>query len=111
MSEVEALNKQAADCETLVKRRDLAIRLYNNPDFKELIVDGFCLKDCARYVQESQDPALTPAQQADALHIAQASGHLRRYLSTTVQMGHNAEREIESIRLMLEEVQSEGGDA
>ena len=109
MSEVEALNKQAAECELIVEQRDIAIRLYNHPDFKKLIVDGFCLKDCARYAQESQDPALNASQQADALNMAQAAGHLRRYLSVKIQLGNQAEREIESIRQVIDEVQSETG--
>lgn len=111
MSEVTGLEKQLSDAKVFVENREVAQRLYRNADFKKLILDGFCLKDCARYAQESQDPALTAAQQADALNIAQAAGHLRRYLAIQIQLGNHAEGQIQSIEEALVEVRSEGLDA
>lgn len=111
MSEVTGLEKQLSDAKVFVENREVAQRLYRNADFKKLILDGFCLKDCARYAQESQDPALTAAQQADALNMAQAAGHLRRYLSIQIQLGNHAEGQIQSIEEALVEVRSEGLDA
>lgn len=91
---VEQLRQYQADQKTLVDARDAAQRLYTNPDFKKLIVDGFMTQECARYVQESCDPMLTPAQRADALALAQASGHLKRFLSLCVVIGNTAEDNI-----------------
>lgn len=110
MSEVFALERQLADAKKHLDRRELALKLYKNPEFKELIIDGFCLNDCARYAQSSADPALTPAQQADALGISQASGHLRRFLSVIVQLGNQAESQIPSIEDAIQEIRSEGGE-
>lgn len=92
MSEVQNLENQLELSKALVERRRLAIRLSENRDFKKLILDEFCGSDAARYVQESADPSLTLEQRADALNMAQASGHLKRYLSVTIQMGAHAER-------------------
>ena len=110
MSEVAALEKQYADAKALIERRDIAIKLYSNPDFKKIVLDGFCLHDCARYAQESQDPALTPAQQADALNIAQAAGHFRRYMSIVVQLGNHAENQLASIDEVLQELRMDTGE-
>ena len=106
MSEVENLQQQLRDSRFLVERRDAILKLYQNSDYKKVILNGFCKEDCARFAQESQDPALNPAQQADALNMAQASGHLRRYLSAIIQMGNHAEREIPQIEELLIELRA-----
>lgn len=90
--QVEELRRHQADQKTLVDARDAAIRLSTNPDFKKLILDGFCLHEAARYAQESGDPLLSAGQRQDALNLAQASGHLKRFLSLTVTMGNTAAR-------------------
>lgn len=109
MSEVYALEKQLADSRALIEKRELALRLYNNSDFKELIIDGFCTKDCARYAQSSADPALGANGRADALGLAQAAGHLRRYLSVIVSMGNQAESQIPNIEQSILEARQEEG--
>lgn len=92
---VEELRRHQADQQVLVKARDRAIALSTNPDFKELILNGFCLTEAARYAQESGDPMLTPEMRADALNMAQASGHLKRFLSLTITMGNTAAKNIQ----------------
>jgi hypothetical protein len=98
MSEVEdqiqQLREYQAGQKTLVDARDMAHRLFANPDFKKLIVDGFMTQECARYVQESCDPFLTPDQRADALALAQAAGHLKRFMSLCTVIGNTAEDNI-----------------
>lgn len=87
---VEQLRQFQADQKILVDARDRAIALSTNPDFKKLILDGFCTTEAARYVQESCDPMLAPHMREDALAMAQASGHLKRFLSLTIQIGNTA---------------------
>lgn len=91
---IENLRNYQKDQKTLVDARDAANRLYLNPDFKKLIVDGFMTQECARYVQESCDPMLTTAQRADALAMAQASGNLKRFMSLCYVFGNTAEDNI-----------------
>lgn len=97
MSEVSALKNQRDDARSLIEHRELALRLSNNPDFKKLILNEFCVNECARYAQASADPALTENQRADSLAIAQAAGHLRRFLSVKIQMGNHAERQMSDL--------------
>lgn len=92
MSEVSALEKQLADGKIAQERRALALKLYNNTDFKKLILEDFCVTECARYAQLSADPALAPNERADALALAQAAGHFKRFLSVVVSIGNQAER-------------------
>jgi hypothetical protein len=93
VSQVNQLERQRKDNEELIAKRDMALKLFTNREFKKLILDGFCLEDCARYAQLSSDPSLNAEQRADSLGLAQAAGHLRRYLSVVVQMGHRGEAE------------------
>lgn len=92
MSEVYALEKQLAEGKLAQEKRAIALKLYNNPDFKKLILEEFCVNECARYAQLSADPSLGPVERADALALAQASGHLKRFLSVVVTIGNQAQR-------------------
>lgn len=107
MSEVFLLEKQLEDGKKSIEKRDLALKLYNNREFKQLILQDFCVEECARYAQMSADPALAANERADALAIAQAAGHLRRFLSVVVQMGNNAERQAPDIEQAIIEARQE----
>jgi hypothetical protein len=110
MSEVLALEKQLQTAKQLAARRDMALKLSDNREFKQLILKDFCVEECARYAQSSADPALTTEQRADALALAQAAGHLRRFLSVVVQMGNTANNEIPQIEVAIEELRQEGAE-
>lgn len=110
MSQVTQLENQLASAKELVRRRNLALRLATIPEFKELILDEFMVKEAARYVHSSADPALKAEERADALNMAQAAGHLKRFLSVTVQMGAHAERELVSLEDAIQEARVEEGN-
>lgn len=86
---------------------DAVMRLQDNPDFRLVINEGFMLHQAARYAQESGDPALQPHQRQDALNMAQASGHLKRFLSVSVVMGNMADDSIVSAQQELAELRAE----
>ena len=68
------------------------------------------MQECARYAQVSGDPNVDATGRADALAIAQAAGHLKRYLSVVVQMGNHAENEIVNIEQAIDEARAEETD-
>lgn len=105
--EVKGLEQQLKDNKDLVARRDLALRLSQNSDFRKLILEDFCVTDTARLVGQSADPALDALQRADALNMAQASGHLKRYLSMMVTMGNTAARDIPAVEEALVDARNE----
>jgi hypothetical protein len=108
---VAQLEKQHANYKELIERRRVAERLAQNPDFKDLILDHFCVEECARYARESANPALNAESRADALALAQAAGHLKRFLSVIVQMGASAEKEMVDLEEALVEARAEEGAA
>lgn len=110
MSEVEQLNEQREGLMGLIERGEAARRLAANPDFKKLVLEGFCRDDAAAYVQLSQDPALPKENREDALNIAQASGHLKRFMSVTIQKAQQAKQTIDAVDQALVEARQEGGE-
>lgn len=100
---IEQLELQLVNSKEQVELRNAAQRLWENRDFKKVIVDSFMLKEAALYAQNSGNPALGPVERADCLAIAQASGHLKRFLSVVIQMGNNAEASIGPIEDALDE--------
>lgn len=107
MSELKRLEQQRKDAEDLLQRRDAALRLADNRDFRKLFIDGYFQTEAARLVQMSSDPALTQEQRADALDMARATGHAKRYLSMMVQMANVAERDMEELDNQIEEARNE----
>jgi hypothetical protein len=107
MSDVRQLEQQITNAKELIERRDKAIRLGQVPLFRELILDEFCTKEAARLVHMSADPAMSQEQRADALAMAQAGGHLRRYLSIMCRMGDQAGEDLVDIEQALEEARLE----
>ena len=107
MNTVTALEQQREGAKKLVEFRQMALRLSKNRDFKKLILEEFLTNEAARYVQNSANPALGAEERADCLAIAQASGHLKRWLSVQVQMGAKAESEMESLEDAIAEARLE----
>lgn len=85
-------------------------KLLGNSLFRKVILQHFCKDDCARYVQESGDPLLNAEQRADALAMAQAAGHLRRWLDLAVRMGENEADVILQVEAELEVARAEPED-
>ena len=108
MSTIADIERQITELKELSERKDLALSLEKNSDFVKLILDGFCERECARFARNSSDPALTKEQREDSLAMAQAAGHLRRWLSVTVRMGMHADNEISEARRTIEEMRQEG---
>ena len=106
---ITSLENQLSGTKDLVARRDAALRLHDNRDFKLLMVDGFMRDEAARYVQASGDPALSAEDRADSLALAQASGHVKRFLSVVVVMGNQAARDVGALQEALDEERANEG--
>ena len=104
---VEALERQLSGQKELVEHQKAVQRLLANRDFKKLILDEFCVKECARYAQMSADPQLSVSERADALATAQAAGHLRRWLHVKDLMGNSAASSLPNIEAELEQARFE----
>lgn len=101
-SQVQDLENQLREAEEIIKLRDRAKRLVNNKDFKEIIENQFCLTECARLAQASADPNLSTQDRELALSMAQAAGHLRRFLQAIFHKAAQAEKDLEELRANIE---------
>jgi hypothetical protein len=109
VSQLQQLEQGLAEAKAQVALRDQIAKLMENREFRKVIREGFCETDCARYARESADPALTDRQRADALALAQAAGHLKRWLALQMVMGDNAAGQLPEYETMIEHVRA-GGD-
>lgn len=100
---VDIINKEIDDLRGLVQARDKAIALEKNPEFKELILDGFCRDRAAEYVQQSVSRAISVEDREHALALSQASGYFLDFLNAIVAMGNQAEDNIERLQQELHE--------
>jgi hypothetical protein len=107
MNQVEALEQQLLGLKNYAERGEMARRLAQNPDFKKLILEDFCVTECARYAQQSGDPALGVEERQDALALAQAAGHLKRFLSIQIRLADQAANEIVNVNEAIEEARLE----
>lgn len=104
---VQGLENQLREAEEIIKLRDRAKRLVNNRDFKEIIENQFCLIECARLAQASADPNLSTQDRELSLSMAQAAGHLRRFLQAIFRKADQAEKDLEELRANIEAARHE----
>lgn len=103
--EIEQLEHQKEINKELIHKGNLLNKLEQYPEFKEIILDDFCLKDCARYLQVSVNTLVAPEARENSLNMAKASGYLLSYLDTikakaltASQQQLNIDRELDSLR-------------
>ena len=107
MNTVQELEQQLEDSKKLIATRKAALRLAQNSDFKKLILEGFCERECARFARQAGDPAMNKESRDDAMQMALAAGHLLRFLEAQTQMGAHAERTLQDLEAELTEARAE----
>ena len=96
----QAQERLAALKELLVYNQKLAAFI-RTPEFKELIIDGYCRDEVSRFTHQSGDPRLDATQRADALSMAHSGGHFLRWLNKgEIQLG-TIERDIQGLEEAL----------
>ena len=106
-NEIAGLEYQLQGNIEVIDRAEDVRKLCENRLFRKVILEQFCEKECARYVQESGDPLLSAEQRADALAMAQAAGHIRRWLDISIRLGGIAQGTIEDINQRLDTLRAE----
>ena len=92
VEEIEMTIKQAKE---QVALKDAVIKLSNNKDFKKVVNEGYFEKQASRLVLLKADPNMQDEKSQKELdNSIIAIGYFRQYLSSLVQLGYQAEREI-----------------
>ena len=110
MSEVTELENQKDQYKELIATRDAIKRLESNPDFKKIIIDQYCIKECARYIGVAGDPAVSKEDRDLALEMGKAGQHLKRWLNVSIRMGDHAKNELPELENAITEAQSQSGE-
>jgi hypothetical protein len=108
MSEAtDQLDQQLRSEKELVELKGCADRLHANPDFRRLVYDEYLLKEPARLAMMAGDPIMEKPVRDDAMQMALAAGHFKRFMAATHQRGVAAEGNIIQINAVLDEVRAE----
>lgn len=107
-NEIEQMERENEDYRQQAAMGQVAKRLKDNKDFKDFILDYFCTKECARYAQVSGDVNLPKESREDAMAVAQAAGHVKRFLNNAIQMGEQAERAIRVNEVEMDQIRAGG---
>ncbi|QWY83528.1 hypothetical protein [Rhizobium phage RHph_X2_28B] len=107
MSDLNELEHQRTKLKELVAQRDQVQRLFQNSDFKKLVVEAYFVTESARLVHLSSDPTASKEDREDALNMAQAAGHLKRYFRAIEQMGNVAAAQLPDYEEAIEEARAQ----
>ncbi len=107
---LDELHQQKEDCQQAIERMNKLQRLQTNPDFEELILEGFCEKECARYARLSGDPEIPESVRLASGNACKASGVLMRYIQTILMKGQLAEQEIKEVEEAINNELMKTGD-
>lgn len=96
-AEIKQIEVSIEDCQKQVDKAATLRRLMENPDFQAIIEEDYFIQEPARMTTllDSPNPAFSsPEKQGFILADLRAVAGLRRYFSTTLQMGMIAEDQI-----------------
>lgn len=107
MSTIEQLERNKEDNKKLIDQSNLARKLIGDSKFRKLILEEYMIHEASRLIGSSADPNLSDVQRADMVAMAQAPGHLKRWLNVIGRMGDQALRDNAEIDLQLDELRAE----
>jgi len=106
MSDTHELETTIEDLREIVARKNAAIKLESNRDYKKLILDGLFKEEAARLVSLSAEPSMF--READLImESIRAISHFQQYMRAIIQMGTVAENNLAEHMEMLEESRAE----
>lgn len=107
---IDELRQQKEDCQKAIDRMIKLQRLQKNSDFEELILDGFCEKECARYARLSGDPEVPENVRLASSEACKASGVFMRYIQSINMVGQMAQSELEEVENAITQELMKGGE-
>lgn len=103
MSDIERIEMTIEEAKRLIALGEKAIDLSKVPLFEEVILKGYFEDEAVRLVHLYSDPNIEGSTKKLIELDMHAIGTLKRYLSTKVQIGRMAQRDLASAQEMLAE--------
>ncbi len=102
MSSIQEIELSIEEAKEKISRRDAALKLSGNREFKKLILDGYFKEEASRLVSLMGDPAAKDYRD-DIIMDAQAISSFQQYMRLIVQMGNIAEAELKAHQEILDD--------
>ena len=103
-NELQEIEVTIEELKKAVELRDTVLRLHNNKDFQKIVEEGYFVQEASRILLLKGDPNL-PADKAAFLEMdGYGPGAFKRYLYTAVQMGNQAEDQIQQEMATMDEI-------
>jgi len=103
MSGLDQIELSISEAEKRVNKAKKAIELYDNPLFKELVVEGYFEQEAIRLVGLYGAGVLDDNQKQEVQRDMHGVGSFRRYLRNIVRDGEQAELDLNSAKDQREE--------
>ena len=110
MSELTELQTHLKLLKQQVELKNQTERLLANPDFKAVIEEGYCKAEMQRNMGLAVCEKLTSETRELCNQLAKASAALNNYIDTTLQIGRNAEEDINAVEERIQELMVNGED-
>ena len=116
MSEVKMLEDNLEAARKQAEFHKKLIRLTENPDFKELIIDGFIIAECARYTGLSVNLDVPADIRENSALFAKSTALLAQWIDRNLSLTQSAQEDIVMLEGELtlarqEEIQEEMNNA
>lgn len=105
-SQLQELEQGLETAKKNLALRDALLKLQGNKDFKKLVTECYLVTAAADFARQAGDPAMGERQRADALAMAQAPGHFKRFMHVVFAQGVQADADVPELERAIEYVQS-----
>lgn len=102
MSQLTELQEYLKVLSKQIEFKDQVNRLLENPDFKSIILEGFCKDEMTRCMQLAVSDRISPDLRDVYLQMAKSSATLENYLNTLIVLGTNAVEDKEEVSQQIE---------
>lgn len=107
MSEVKELEVYIKHLKNVIELSDKLKRLEINSDFKDIIQEGFCKEEMARYLSLAVSDKVSAENRDLYNRLAQSSAALDNYLAFIHIKGDQARNELPEVEDQLEELKAQ----
>lgn len=106
IDELKELQSQEIEYMKQLDNVEKLYRLYQNQDFIDLFLVGYCIDKCSHYVEVATATNASTEVKDTALEAAKACGHLKNYINYILREGRTAQENLDATREAMEQLQS-----
>ena len=107
MSDIEELEVSLDYVKSLVEKRDQALKLTSNREYKKLVLEGYFKEEASRLALLTADPSLRPEMREDVFLSLQGISKMNEYMRYIIIQGNQAESELKEYEEALDEAREE----